>query len=301
MIAFFVAACIFQKKNPNFNSVTALCVIFECVLFVFVILIDVFPIPHAPSSFMPLLCIALAVSFILKFRISYTVILLFEVIYILCVLEYKDPFIAQYDIFSSVVSVVFSILLSHIIMRLHIKDFGLNLKYKNLSMQDPLCPILNKKACHEAIRNYFNANNPHVECSLLFLDMDDFKDINDTYGHFMGDRILKVIGDVLTSSFRSTDIIGRIGGDEFMVLLKSPSSFNLLESKCMLINTRLMDAIERSGLPPVTCSIGGVAVQRERVEFDSLFKKADAALYHAKELGRGQFVLRAFNDNIPEK
>ncbi|MBQ3108123.1 MAG: GGDEF domain-containing protein [Clostridia bacterium] len=266
MIAFFVAACIFQKKNPNFKSVTALCVIFECVLFVFVILIDVFPIPHAPSSFMPLLCIALAVSFILKFRISYTVILL-----------------------------------SHIIMRLHIKDFGLNLKYKNLSMQDPLCPILNKKACHEAIRNYFNANNPHVECSLLFLDMDDFKDINDTYGHFMGDRILKVIGDVLTSSFRSTDIIGRIGGDEFMVLLKSPSSFNLLESKCMLINTRLMDAIERSGLPPVTCSIGGVAVQRERVEFDSLFKKADAALYHAKELGRGQFVLRAFNDNIPEK
>lgn len=295
-LIFFAIACLYQKKEYHSSrSVTLLCLGFECVLFIFVILIDVFPLSGVPSCFMPLLCIALAVSFILRFRLIYAVILFFEAVYIACVLLFKDPFIAQYDIFSSVVSVVFAFLLAHIIMRLRIKDYVLNLQYKNLSMQDPLCAVLNKKACQEAVQNYLSAHNPNVECSILFLDLDDFKIINDRYGHYTGDLLLKAFGEVLISSFRSTDIIGRFGGDEFMVLVKSPSSFQMLESKCLRINTLLLEAVDKANLPPVSCSIGAVAVQRERVDFEVLFKKADDALYSAKKAGRGQFILRTFS------
>ena len=291
LILYAIAAFYQKRKSRNCRTVTILCIIFECVLFVFVILIDVFPVANAPGSFMPLLCIALSVSFILQFRLIYSLIFFFEAIYIVCALLVKDPFIAQYDIFTSVVSIIFALSLAHIIMRLRIKDYDLNIKYKSLSMQDSLCGVLNKQACQEAVQNYLNAHNPNVECGMLFLDVDNFNGVNDQLGHYAGDLLLKSIGDVLIGLFRSTDIIGRFGGDEFMVLIKSPSTFQMLEGKCKLIQTQLEEKERNGSLPAITCSIGAVSVQRERVDFETLFKKADEALYSAKEAGKGQYLL----------
>lgn len=126
---------------------------------------------------------------------------------------------------------------------------------------------------------------------LLIFDLDNFKSINDTRGHLTGDRVLQNVGAVLKGKFRDEDVIGRIGGDEFIAFLANISGEEVLVRKANSIldslknmNTDYMDGEK------VTASIGGVLCN-DREPFEALFRKADSALYKAKRLGRGTFQL----------
>ncbi len=126
--------------------------------------------------------------------------------------------------------------------------------------------------------------------ALILVDVDYFKTVNDTYGHAMGDRVLKRVAEVLRSSFRSVDILCRIGGDEFAVVMtRSNSSMGKL----------VMDKINRANyllqhpkddLPPVSLSVGVAFSDRKNPKGD-IFRDADAALYKVKEAGRNGCVI----------
>ena len=127
-------------------------------------------------------------------------------------------------------------------------------------MLDSLTGILNKKSCENAISQYLNTNAP-VYCALLFLDLDDFKKINDTIGHSAGDRLLEETGKLLHKTFHASDIIGRVGGDEFMILLTNyHDSIESLKKRCTALQRTLQQIMQNHGVQ-ATCSIGALLVK----------------------------------------
>ena len=149
------------------------------------------------------------------------------------------------------------------------------------------------EARHDALTGLFNRRAydlfiqeidlSHV--ALMLIDVDNFKSINDTYGHDGGDLVLQRVAQLMHQNFRSVDILCRIGGDEFAVILtRADSSMaNVVRDKI----TRMNDALQRpeNGAPPASLSVGVAFSDRAAPQGD-LFKDADTALYRVKQLGR---------------
>lgn len=135
------------------------------------------------------------------------------------------------------------------------------------------------------------AREEHTLCFAM-LDLDLFKTVNDTYGHPVGDRVLKTIAELLRRRLRETDIIGRIGGEEFAIILPHAGYANT-----MALLDELRDAFSRvrqyaDGLREFTATFScGIAEYRTGDSADDLYKKADQALYQAKQAGRNQVVV----------
>jgi diguanylate cyclase (GGDEF)-like protein/PAS domain S-box-containing protein len=146
----------------------------------------------------------------------------------------------------------------------------------------------------ESAKQFSNAH------ALLYLDLDQFKIVNDSAGHVAGDELLKQISALLSSQLRGRDTLGRLGGDEFSVLLE-----NCPLSKASRVAEILIDSIRdyRFTWEDKTCklgvSIGIVAITSESEEIMDLMKKADQACYAAKDLGRGCAYVATDNAEIP--
>ena len=121
--------------------------------------------------------------------------------------------------------------------------------------------------------------------AMLLFDADQFKTINDQYGHETGDRVLQKITATLQNNFRSDDYVCRIGGDEFVVFMAhvSGDKRQLIENKVKQINRDLSAGAD--GLPPVTLSVG-VSFNPEGNDSKEMFRQADIALYYVKDHGR---------------
>ena len=147
--------------------------------------------------------------------------------------------------------------------------------------QDALTGLLNRGAYDLLMEN---TGGDHI--ALLIIDVDDFKGVNDTYGHATGDRILKRVAELLRSNFRSVDILCRIGGDEFAVVMTRIDSSlkGLVLDKVQRMNDSLRHP--KDDLPPVSLSVGIAFSDRENPIGD-IFEDADSALYRVKEAGRG--------------
>ena len=160
---------------------------------------------------------------------------------------------------------------------------------------DPLTGLYNRSAYDD-----LRAKCARQNVALLLIDVDHFKTVNDTYGHDVGDKVLMRVADVLRSSFRGEDMVCRIGGDEFSVIMVNATS-TLTE----LVRNKIARAAEKlanptDDVPSVTLSVG-VAFTDQKAEGEDLFKNADRALYQVKMKGRngcGFYV--APDDSTPE-
>lgn len=155
---------------------------------------------------------------------------------------------------------------------------------------DLLTGLNNKLATERKIKD-FMAQNPNSQSMLFILDVDNFKKINDTMGHAFGDEVLRSLGQQITAIFRATDIIGRVGGDEFMIFLKGvsePESI-LKEAKKVENFFRNFQAGEYVKYA-ATASIGVAIFPQEGNDFESLYKAADQGLYKAKKRGKNQLA-----------
>ena len=152
---------------------------------------------------------------------------------------------------------------------------------------------LSHEASHDRLTGLFNrgayemmlesVDTDHM--ALILVDVDYFKSVNDTFGHDMGDRVLKRVAEILKQSFRSVDVICRIGGDEFVVIMtRADSSMrDLVKSKIDRANYQLQHPTD--DLPPISLSVGVAFADRDNARGD-IFKDADTALYRVKEAGR---------------
>ena len=150
-------------------------------------------------------------------------------------------------------------------------------KVKITANIDMLTRVLNRRGCEEILSELKNY-------SLLLIDIDHFKNINDTYGHDVGDKILETLGEVLKKSVRAGDIVCRWGGEEFLVILPDTSI-----KEAVKIAEKIRKKVKENSFDNVkiTVSIGIAAFEGD---FEKAFKKADENLYKAKKSGRDRVV-----------
>lgn len=148
---------------------------------------------------------------------------------------------------------------------------------------DSFTQLYNKEYAISAMKNIlsFDATDQHA---LLLLDIDNFKVFNDSKGHLEGDHVLKMTSELIKNTFRQSDIMGRFGGDEFIILVKKLPGYEWLEERL----NRLCYC--ENGEYSISNSIGVAFYPQDGTEFDELFEKADQALYDSK-IEKGRYTM----------
>ncbi|TAA43679.1 EAL domain-containing protein [Corallincola spongiicola] len=165
---------------------------------------------------------------------------------------------------------------------------------------DPITDLPNRALAIERLNQMLSsAKRRQHSVGVLFLDFDNFKVVNDTYGHAQGDMLIKSVGDRLLSQMRQEDTVARLGGDEFVILLDlSDSDYNILHTVRRIIDSQRIPHIVAEHEIMLNYSIGIAVYPEDGDAPDALLRAADAAMYKAKDEGKGQFHL--YSDDIGE-
>ncbi len=169
----------------------------------------------------------------------------------------------------------------------------MELGYKTAAMKDPLTGLLNRRAFEEEAALLTKLQIKRDQPVAVFMiDLDGFKEINDRFGHSLGDRVLRLFADTARKNLRSSDLVGRLGGEEFAVVLADAcrdNAFRVAER----LRGAFAEAAETVGGLPVhaTASFGVSIIQDPQDDIETLLTQADLALYRAKALGRNRVVL----------
>lgn len=165
-------------------------------------------------------------------------------------------------------------------------------KMRNVALHDPLTGLPNRMLVFEYGEHVLAAaQRSHSRCALLFIDLDRFKAVNDLYGHETGDRLLQEVGKRLTACTRQEDLVGRLGGDEFIIILPHlESGRHRTETVAQHVLENLsrpfrIDALELSVSP----SIGISCFPEHASDMNALIHTADLAMYQVKRSGRGRY------------
>jgi diguanylate cyclase (GGDEF)-like protein len=169
-------------------------------------------------------------------------------------------------------------------------------KLRKLVYLDVLTNVYNRRGFLEIGGNYFKSfredtgkrrKNGITSLALIFLDIDDFKKINDKYGHQKGDRVLKQLAKFLKSILRKTDLLGRWGGEEFVILLVNVSKANaqkIAQKLCQLTARTKITGLH------LTISLGLIIPKKEKT-LAIIINKADKLMYQAKKQGKNQVII----------
>lgn len=166
---------------------------------------------------------------------------------------------------------------------------------------DLLTGMLNKLTFEEYARNMISGSVGEERRALIILDIDDFKGVNDNHGHAVGDRILMNMGSILKSVFTDDDYLGRIGGDEFCVLINSHAKDSegfreYAESKCREVCEALRKGLAGNEGIDVSASVGAAIFPENGSSFEELYANCDKALYNAKRSGKNTYSFYSENE-----
>ena len=164
---------------------------------------------------------------------------------------------------------------------------------ESISQTDALTGIFNRGAVQAQITMALEKEkqSPELVCPLIAVDLDNFKSVNDNYGHAEGDRLLKAVAKVLSHSVRQTDIVGRMGGDEFIVYLTNVNNKKTAEKVAAKLCTAVSAlSLEKEEWSDITASFG-IAFGHIDSTWSSLYHEADVALYDAKEKGKNCYSI----------
>lgn len=162
---------------------------------------------------------------------------------------------------------------------------------KQTAALDSLTKLFNKGFTQAKINKHLYENQEAN--ALMIIDIDNFKEINDTFGHSYGDAVLKDVSRIMRSNFRvNFDILGRIGGDEFVILMNNPPSQNVVVYKANQLCREIRHTYEENGKQVTISSSIGIAFYPEHgTDFQSLYENADTALYNTKASGKNGYTI----------
>lgn len=155
--------------------------------------------------------------------------------------------------------------------------------------RDVLSGLLNRETATNYIEQCLKHMHPGDVCALFIIDLDNFKQVNDTLGHQAGDQVIRLAARALSGCFRATDIVGRLGGDEFFALLAGSITEETAREKARAVCEALQFSIGANPTLHLSASVGVYIATGEKKEFEKLYERADAALYEAKAEGRNRY------------
>jgi diguanylate cyclase (GGDEF)-like protein len=169
---------------------------------------------------------------------------------------------------------------------------------------DSLTGLPNRTLLHDRLKQAVYAQRTPRNIAVVFMDLDHFKFVNDSLGHSVGDKLLKAMGERLRAALREGDTVGRVGGDEFVLILADQSNEEVIFRAMQRISAKVAEPIVIDGKELyVTCSAGISLYPQDGPDVDTLLKNADAAMYRAKEHGRSnfQFYTSEMNERVNER
>ena len=165
------------------------------------------------------------------------------------------------------------------------------IELRNTADTDPLTGLRNRRSFYEIASMEINRQKRYGGVfSLALVDLDDFKQLNDSQGHLIGDEALRLFARILTEHVRESDSIARIGGDEFVILMPSTSAEDC-ERLCTTLSERIQHSMKNAGFH-MTASIGGITCHHTPQSIAEVLQQADGAMYAAKNNGKGHAICR---------
>lgn len=156
------------------------------------------------------------------------------------------------------------------------------------SYMDPLTRILNKKSITEYAQKALVKGK---SVAIAVMDIDNFKNVNDTYGHMFGDKVIRATADVIKSAVGSMAVAGRMGGDEFMIVFENYKDELNLRNMLRCIKTNMSNIYQGKMNNRLSCSIGISRFDRDADNYKELFQIADKCLYIAKQKGKNRYII----------
>lgn len=194
-----------------------------------------------------------------------------------------------YNLLDSVIVAIFCIGINIIFSWHQYKEFIRKDELKLENSRDGLTKLYNRRY----IERYYSLHAEHDKlCAMIMLDLDNFKEANDIFGHDKGDWVLCQTGDILRRCFRDSDCIARLGGDEFAIFLYGITDREWLMERTKKVLSEFPIVLDDNARVEVKVSIG-IAFKNsgENIEYSKLCKKADEAMYMAKRMGKGKAVI----------
>jgi diguanylate cyclase (GGDEF)-like protein len=186
-------------------------------------------------------------------------------------------------------------------IKLSLSNIKLRVELREQAICDPLTGLYNRRYMEESLsRELFRSQRQKTELCIAIIDIDHFKQVNDSFGHGAGDLVLREVGRILEEHLRNTDITCRYGGDEFLLVLPDSSSddtYQRLEQIRLLIKEQAIRYGEKL-LNPITVSIGIAAAAEHSFIARELIRAADEALYTAKQIGNDQVFIHTKNKKL---
>ena len=178
-------------------------------------------------------------------------------------------------------------------------------KISHMAYHDPLTNLANRRLLTEYIDKelQFHLKN-NANGAIILIDLDGFKDINDTHGHLAGDHLLVEVANRLKTVTRDTDLVSRIGGDEFVILVKEFDADALIaEEKSLIFTQKILESIVEpihfdNVVLSVNASIGIRIFNSIQIGFESLLREADHAMYTSKKTGKGKATVYQHSDSL---
>lgn len=288
-----ITGIVLQKKRvASYYLLLFLSLLFQYAVMFLIISMGTFVYWDSASTFITLVLIVLPVMFIIPESIIIPSIFIWEITFVVLAYQTKIPSAIEFDIFTSIAAAMGSIILLLIISQLRVKEYLSKREYMELSIVDVLTGVWNKAACTKEAEHYLK-NREKEPFVFMVIDIDNFKDVNDTRGHGTGDKVLKLAGDVLRDTFREADIYGRFGGDEFTILMKNVEEKDLIEERILQFKNRFKRLVGISLDYTTTMSVGAIIIDKndDEVNYEELFHMADSVLYSVKRNGKGRHAI----------
>ncbi|WP_408071607.1 diguanylate cyclase [Butyrivibrio sp. JL13D10] len=286
LMGIFFLINLYTRRLPPMPpaAVDIICLSFYFLLFSLFIYRDMASDPGQQAVWFPLFLMVFPTVYIAKMYwygiFEFVLLTIFSVASYYC----KPHDIFLRDVYLGLASYIPSMLCAQIILVSRAKE-GLAIdELTRISTIDKLTYLLNKGALLSNINKYFERRKPGDPCGMCIIDVDNFKQVNDNFGHNVGDLLLSNIGDLLRKNFRSSDFIGRFGGDEFMVFMPGIARIDLVEMRCRSMQMMLADLDLGTGAP-FTLSIGAIIDTGDH-SMGEVFRMADDALYQSKIMGK---------------
>ncbi|RDV01309.1 GGDEF domain-containing protein [Undibacter mobilis] len=202
---------------------------------------------------------------------------------------FPDAFATRWQAVFAVEALIYTVGTAFIVL-LMVKDRHVHF-YRKIATTDHLTGLLNRGAFLEAATSMHASQSSRGEpVTLLMFDLDRFKSINDRFGHAVGDSALKVFAKVLQESTRATDVVGRLGGEEFVAMVPEAAEDACIVAERLRVNFQAAGVTIDNIAIGATVSTGLATTYKAETTLDSLLLRADEALYRAKNGGRNRYI-----------
>ncbi len=278
------------NKERGFKEVQVTCLIFQLYVMVFVIVISVVPpwMPQSAIYFAPIM-IGFIPSFIFTWNVTAMMTVIESVALIIASFIFKSEEIFSINFFAALLAMFMGIYLSFLVYHFRNTTYQQGELVKEMARKDVLTQIYNRGAVEEKLLKYIKKHSKE-RLTLCIVDVDNFKSVNDSLGHATGDHVLKSVASILRNVGGDHAIVGRMGGDEFMMFFKKDISRAQVEACLDRVRADMHGIVTGSPDIAITTSIGAYE-KPEGVEvlYETMFQRADEALYRVKKKGKDSY------------